>query len=100
MRWILFVARLALICNICSLFTIIIMFESVTRNNAALSTVIVIGYVLAVIFNPLSNFLVLMVLLFRRDIFRLMPKWLLIANFIFLLLQIQYLFFLNDRIDN
>lgn len=100
MRWILFIARVALICNICSLFTIIILFQDYVGNNAAVSSVIIVGYVLAMIFNPLSNLLALFLLLFRRDLFRALPKWLVILNFIFLLLQLQYIIFLNGRIDS
>ena len=100
MRFILFIARVAFICNICSLFTIIILFKDQVGNNAALSSVIIAGYVLAMIFNPLSNLLTLILLLFRRDLFQRLPKWLVILNFIFLLLQLQYIIFLNGRIDN
>jgi hypothetical protein len=100
MRLILFIARVALICNICSLFTIIILFQDYVGNNAAVSSIIIVGYVLAMVFNPLTNLITLGLLLFRRDLFRRLPKWLVILNFIFLLLQLQYIIFLNGRIDN
>lgn len=99
MRWILFLARVAFICNLCSLFTIIILFQEV-GNNAVFSSVIIVGYVLAMLFNPLSNLITLILLLFYRDLFRALPKWLMILNFIFLLLQLQYIIFLNDRPDH
>jgi hypothetical protein len=100
MRAILFIARVALICNIVSLFTIFLLFQNKIENNVALSTAIVIGYVLAMIFNPVTNLIALFLLIFKRDIFRRLPLWLVIVNFIFLLLQLQYIDHLNGTLDH
>jgi hypothetical protein len=93
MRWILFIARVAFICNLCSLFIILILFQENAENNAAQSSIIVMGYVLALIFNPLSNLLNLFALIFQKTAFQQLPKWLVVSNFVFLLLQLQYIIF-------
>ncbi len=97
MKWILFTGRVALICNLCSVFTVIILFQQYIGNNQVVSSIIIVGYVLAMVFNPLWNLAVLLLLVFRRELYRALPKWLVIVNFIFLLLQLQYIIFLNDR---
>ena len=72
-------------------------FNSFLEDQALVSTVVIIGYALAVfIFTPLVNILYLAFLLLRKKLFDVVPKWMVITNFIFLLLQIAYvIFFLN-----
>jgi hypothetical protein len=72
-------------------------FESFLEDQVTISTVVIIGYFLSVfIFTPLANILCLAVFVSRRKLFDVVPKWLVIANFIFLLLQVLYIIlFLN-----
>jgi hypothetical protein len=65
-------------------------------NDAVISTIIIIGYVFAIVVNPLVNIFYLFMLIRRKPLLQTLPKWLVLANFIFLLLQLQYLLFLND----
>jgi hypothetical protein len=97
MRFVLFLSRIAFICNIFSLFAIVVLWKNIITAQAVVSTIGIIGYFLAVVFNPLVNFLYL-VLLLRKKLFINIPGWLVIANFIFLLLQLQYILFLNDKL--
>jgi hypothetical protein len=56
MRWILFLSRLAFICNIIFVFSVLLLWKDFLQAQAIISTVIIIGYFLAVfIFNPLVN---------------------------------------------
>jgi len=65
------------------------------NNGVAVSTAVIVGYFLVALFNPLVN-LIYLVLLIRRKLFISLPRWLVMLNFIFLLLQLQYILFLND----
>ena len=102
MRWLSFLSKLALVCNFFFLVTVALHFNSFLEDQALVSTVVIIGYALAVfVFTPLVNLLYLAFLLLRRKLFDVVPKWMVISNFIFLLLQIAYvIFFLNGSIYN
>ena len=51
--------------------------------------------------NPLVNILYVVILLSRKKLFEAIPKWLVMINFVFLLLQIVYiLFILNGSVNN
>ena len=99
MRWLLFLSRIAFVCNLFFLLTLLLQWRNIVGDERVASTVIIIGYLFAVfLFNPLVNLSYGVVLLRRRPLFSSVPRWLVVANFIFLLLQLQYIFFLNDTI--
>ncbi len=96
MRWLLFLSRIAFICNLFFLLTVLLQWRNLGGNDAVISTIIIIGYVFAVLVNPLVNIFYLFMLIRKKPLLRRLPKWLVLSNFIFLLLQLQYLLFLND----
>ncbi|HEX2534953.1 MAG TPA: hypothetical protein VHK69_14515 [Chitinophagaceae bacterium] len=97
MRWLRFLSRLAFICNIFFVLTVVLMRLGFIADQAVISTIIIVGYFLGVLcFNPLANLCYGAVLVMRRPLFRHVPRWLVTANFLFLLLQIAFIFFLND----
>lgn len=99
MRWLLFLSRIAFICNLFFLLTLLLQWRNIIGDERVASTVIIIGYFFAVFFfNPLANLSYGIALLRRRALFSSVPRWLVVANFIFLLMQLQYIFFLNDTI--
>lgn len=102
MRWLLFISKLAFISNVFFVFTVILHFYSFLQEQALVSTIVIIGYALSVfLFTPLVNILYLVFLVLRRKLFALVPKWLVITNFIFLLLQLAYIIlFLNGSVYN
>jgi hypothetical protein len=102
MRWVSFLSRVALVCNLFFVFTVVLHFSNFLQDQAMVSTIVIIGYALSVfVFNPLANVSCLVLLLFRKKLFDVVPKWLVITNFIFLFLQIIYiLLFLNDTVYN
>ncbi|MDB5252644.1 MAG: hypothetical protein JWP27_1813 [Flaviaesturariibacter sp.] len=99
MRVVLFLSRIAFICNVFFLVAVLLRFANGLQNGVFVSTVVIMGYFLVVLFNPLVN-LIYGVLLLRRRLPGIMPKWLVLANFIFLLLQLQYILFLNDTLHS
>ena len=100
MRWLLFLSRIAFICNLFFLLTVLLQWRNLGGNDAVTSTIIIIGYVFAILVNPLVNIFYLFMLIRKKPVFQKLPKWLVLANFIFLLLQLQYLLFLNDTFHN
>ncbi|MDB5197274.1 MAG: hypothetical protein JWP88_1645 [Flaviaesturariibacter sp.] len=95
MRFVLFLSRAAFICNLFFLLALLLRMFPWANNGVAVSTSVIIGYFMVALFNPLVN-LIYLVLLIRKKLFIQLPRWLVIANFIFLLLQLQYILFLND----
>ena len=100
MRRLLFLSRVAFVCNLFFLLTWLLRYVNYVHDQAAVSTIVVMGYFLAVtIFNPLVNIIYLIMLLKRRNLTAVVPLWLVLANFIFLLLQLQYMLLLNITHD-
>lgn len=100
MRWTLFLSRVAFICNLFSIFAILLLWRNFIADETTVSIVLIAGYFLAIIFNPVVNIIYAVLLLRKKQIELYVPKWLAITNFIFLLLQLQYIFFLNDTINH
>src|SRR5436309_3190234 len=98
MRLLLFLSRVALVCNSFFLLTVLLQWKNFIGEEQVVSTIVIIGYFLAVfIFNPLVIILYLAILALRRRLFDAIPRWLVLTNFVFLLLQIIYIIlFLND----
>lgn len=102
MRFLSFLSKLALVCNLVFLLSVALHFFSFLEDQVLISSIIIIGYALAVfVFNPLVNIIYLAYILLRKNLFAVVPRWLVAINFIFLLLQAVYiLFFLNGSINN
>lgn len=96
MRLLLFLSRLALICNVFFLLTVLLQWRNLVEDKAALSTILIIGYVFAMLINPLVNLFYIGLILFRKPLRTTVPGWLVVTNFIFLIVQLQYILFLND----
>jgi hypothetical protein len=94
MRPTLFLSRIAFICNVFFLLALLVKTGVPTGSRDLVSFIGIIGYGLVALFNPLVN-LLYGVLLMRRRLAITVPRWLALTNFIFLLLQIQYILFLN-----
>jgi hypothetical protein len=96
MRWLLFLSRLAFICNICFLLAFSLKVTRWIPDHDLESTVVIIGFFLVVFFNPLVNFLYLFLFIIRKKFWRTVPSWLIMANVLFLVMQIFYILYLND----
>jgi len=100
MRWLLFLSRVAFICNLFSLLSIVLLWKTFIEQQVVVSIIAIIGYMLALFFNPLVNLIYGILLIAKKPLKDFVPKWLVVANFIFLLLQLQYIFFLNDTLHH
>ena len=100
MGWLRFLSRVAFICNVFFLLSVLLQLTDFTKNEAVISTIAITGYFLAVfVFSPLVNLIYLILILSRRNPFTFVPKWLVISNFAFLLIQIIFIAFLNDTFN-
>lgn len=96
MRWLLFLSRLAFICGIFFLLSFSLLLNDWLDDPSLKSTLIIIGYAMGMVVLPLVNLCYLVVLLVKRKLRVYVPLWLLLANLLFLLLLIYFIFYLND----
>ncbi|HZH38281.1 MAG TPA: hypothetical protein VEX65_13440 [Flavisolibacter sp.] len=97
MRWLLFLSRLAFICNVFFLLAVSLQFLQWIKQQDARATVIVLGYVMAAIINPLTNLFIFILFFAQRQLFNQFPRWLVSINLSFLFIQITYLIFLHGH---
>ncbi|RYY39881.1 MAG: hypothetical protein EOO08_08275 [Chitinophagaceae bacterium] len=96
MRLVLFLSRVAFVCNVFFLLALLVRMGLPSKDEAVTGTIVVAGYALAALFNPLVNGIYL-VLLLRKRLLANVPRWLALSNFVFLLLQVQYILFINGN---
>ncbi len=65
-------------------------------DEAFSSTVIIIGYVMGGVLLPVTNLIYLVMSVLGKKISTVVPRWLIIANILFFLVFIYYIFYLND----
>lgn len=100
MRWTLFLSRVAFICNVFFLIAFSLQVSNWISNLNIISIVLLVGYVLALLFNPLVNLCYLVLYLLGRRFWDVVPHWLITANIFFLLMQVFYILYLNDTGNN
>ncbi len=66
------------------------------KDPDTVSTIITIGYAMGMIILPFTNLCYLAVLLIKRKLTAYVPLWLILANVLFFLLLIYFIFYLND----
>ncbi|MFL5772984.1 MAG: hypothetical protein ACJ75F_07500 [Flavisolibacter sp.] len=96
MRFILFLSRIAFICNICFLFAFSLQLTNWIHNEQLSSTLVVAGYVMGFVINPLVIIIYLLTFLISRKKLNTLPSWLITANILFFVIQILYILYLND----
>ena len=95
MRWLLFLSRVAFICNILFLVSFSLRIYDWLGIEEIVSTIVIIGWVLAIIFNPLVNLCYLVIFWLKRQSLSIIPTWLIVMNILFLILQLIFLLLLN-----
>ncbi len=96
MRWLSFLSRLALLCNIFFLLAVSLQFSNWLHNQDITSTIAIIGVFMVILFNPLVNICYAVLFLFRKKFWTIVPSWIITANILFLIMQIFYILYLND----
>jgi hypothetical protein len=97
MRWLLFLSRLAFICNCFFLLAVSLQLGKWFQNQDAEATTIIIGYFMSALLNPAAILCYLILFFSNKTKLLIVPKWIILLNCIFLLLQIFYLLHLNAQ---
>lgn len=95
-RWLLFLSRVAFICNICFLLAFSVQMTNWIRNEDITSMIALIGYLMGFILNPLLILFYLLFFIVSRKRLKIIPSWLITANILFFIIQILYILYLND----
>ena len=95
MRWLLFLSRLALICGICVLLSLSLLFYEWTKDQDIASTLITIGFFLGILIIPATLICYLAVIILRKNLTSIVPVWLIVANILCLILFLFYIIFIN-----
>lgn len=88
MRWLLFLARVALICNLFFIACLVLRYTHLALSEDFKGFIIVIGYPLSIIMNVAVNLCVITFAIMRRPTG--LPGWLTILNLLFFFFQIAY----------
>jgi hypothetical protein len=96
MRWLLFLSRVAFICNLFFLIAVSLQLTNWLRNPDLISTIVIIGYALMLLFNPAVNACYLLIAVFGKKLKSIVPVWLIVANLLFLVIQCLYIIYLNN----
>jgi hypothetical protein len=96
-----FFSRVAFIFNLFFLLSVALQYRSFIREGTIVYNLIIMGFFPAVfLFSPVINISYGIVLAAKRKLFSLVPKWLVLTNFIMLIVQILYIIlFLNDTVN-
>ena len=95
MRWLLFLSKLAFICNLAFLVSFIFRVTNWLTNHDIEAYIIIIGWVLSAVFNPIVVFIYLIVFWINRKRLSIVPVWLIVMNILFLFLQLIFLLLMN-----
>ena len=96
MRKLLFLSRVAFICNVLFVVAVTLRIFNWLHNEDLTALVLILGYAMVLLFNPLVNLCYLILILFRKRPASVIPVWLITSNVIFLILQVIYILYLND----
>lgn len=97
MRWLLSLSRLAFICNLFFLLAFSIQISNWIKDEQLISTIVVIGYVMGFLINPLANFCYLFTVILARKRLAIVPAWLIVANVLFLVIDAFYILYINSQ---
>ena len=91
MQSLIFFSRVAFICNVCFVLVWVMRFYPMLKEGQTsqlLSVVLILGILIAFLLNILVNGFILALIMRRKGVWKQLPKWLIITNFLFLFPQI------------
>jgi hypothetical protein len=95
MRWLLKLSRLAFISNVFFLLAFSLQLSRWIKQEELVSTIVVVGYVMGFLLNPLTNICYLSFAIVARKKLAIVPSWLIVANALFLVIDAFYILYLN-----
>ena len=87
----LFLSRVALICNVCFLLSLVLQLIPEADNGIISSTIIILGVVLSIVVNIVVTVFSLFFILTKRRLTDGLPGWIISINFLFFTFQIIHL---------
>ena len=95
MRWLLFLSKLAFISNLLFIPAFVLQIKNFIVNADLASYIIIIGFVFAILFNPVVNLCYLVLFFLNKNALSKVPAWLIVINILFLFLQVIFLLMIN-----
>jgi len=95
MRWLLFLSKLAFICNLLFIPAFMLQIRNFISDQNLSSYIIIIGFVLAILFNPIANLCYITLYFINKKTLSIVPGWLVVVNILFLFLQVIFLLLMN-----
>ena len=97
MRWLLKLSRLAFICNLFFLLAFSLQVSNWIKDEQLISTIVVLGYVIGFLLNPVTNICYLFTAIIARKKLIIVPAWLIVANVLFLVIDAFYILYINSH---
>ena len=95
MQRLLFLSRIAFICNIFFVLAFSLHISNWIGNEDITNGILLLGFVMGFVLNPLTNLTYLVMVLVRKKFIPPFPAWLVMANVLFLVIQFFYLLYIN-----
>jgi hypothetical protein len=83
-----FLSRVAFICNVCLVLVWLLHYLPPIPSESVVSTIIIAGLALSFVMNAVVNVAYAVVLIRRKPLRELVPVWLAVINFLFLIFQL------------
>ena len=96
MRWLLFLSRLTFICGVSFLLSLSLLVKDWVKDESLVSTIITIGFFMGMIIVPVTLLCYLVVWISGKGLVKAVPRWLIIANILFLFVFIGYIIYNNS----
>jgi hypothetical protein len=87
---------MAFICNLFFLLAFSLHISNWIKDQQLTSTILVLGYLMGFILNPLANLCYLFTAIISRKRLSIVPSWLIVANVLFLIIDGFYLLYINS----
>ncbi|MBI1779857.1 MAG: hypothetical protein HYR66_00540 [Sphingobacteriales bacterium] len=96
MKWLSFLSKLALICNICFVFCFLLRYSNLELDLEMNSLLIIIGWFMAIIVSIFYFLVTIIAIARKRHAKAEIPAWLVIVNFGFLIFEFIYLVYNSE----
>jgi len=96
----LFLSRLAFITGLFFILSFSLLIRDWAKDQAIVSTIVIIGHVIGAIVVPLVNICYLVVLFVKRRLTAYVPLWLVLSNILFLFILFSYILYQNGALNH
>lgn len=93
MKWLSFLSKLALICNICFVLCFLLRYSNLELDEELSGLLIIIGWFMAIIVSIFYFLVTIIAVARKRHAKADIPAWLIITNLVFMVIEFIYLVF-------